>query len=99
MKKNPAKKTITKIGIRKATSNDEMAFPEPPDVMTKPIMTTRKEKNSENNKNTAPNIQKSVYLAPMLSSIVLPDPFGMTLPLQSGAKLFRDKRRRLRTEN
>src|ERR1700704_3029303 len=99
MRKNPAKKTITNVGMRKATSSDGIVLPEPPDVITKLITPKKRTKKSDNNKKTPPNIQRKVYFAPMLKSIVLPDPFEMTLPLQTGAKLFRDQRRRYRNQN
>src|SRR6266550_1558108 len=99
MKKNPVKKTITKIGASKARSTDGIALLESPPVITKPMKPKKRAANSDNNRKIPPNTQRKVYFAPMLKSIVLPGPFGMTLPLQTGAKLFRDRRRRYRNQN
>ena len=76
-----------------------MVLRESPDVITKLTMPKKRAKKSDNNKKIPPSIQRKVYFAPMLKSIVLPDPFGMTLPLQTGAKVFRDQRRRYRNQN
>jgi len=83
----------------KARSNDGIAFPESPAVITKLIMPIKKETKSDNNKKIPPNIQRKVYFAPMLKFIVLPDPFGRTSPVQDGAKLFRDQRWRFLIQN
>ena len=60
-----------------ATSSDGIALRESPVVITKPIMPKKRAKTSDNNKKIPPNIQRRVNFAPMLKSIVLPDPFGI----------------------
>ena len=99
MKKNPPKKTKTKSGMIIAKSTDGIALLESPPVITKPMKPKKRAANSDNNRKIPPNTQRKVYFAPMLKSIVLPDPFGMTLPLQTGAESFRDQRRRFRSQN
>ena len=97
MKKNPVKKTITKIGMRKTSRG--LALPESPEVITNIMMTMETQKTSESNKKIPPRIHRNMYFALIVQLIVLPDPFGTTLPAQAGAKLFRDQRWRFRSQN
>ena len=83
----------------KARSNDGIALLESPDVITKPTMPKKRATKSDNNRKIPPSIHRKVYFALILQLIVLPDPFGTTLPVQAGAKLFRDQRWRFLIQN